>query len=595
MDFGLLFINSGVVLFFFAGIVSAVLGYIKLAEENSGLFTLVLIGVGICLLLLICIYYVWFWKPETEDGKSVIFLPNFRNPVESQGVKEKRRKRVRLFARLGLVIILVIIPFLVWAGFAIYDYRVKLPPKDFIILVADFDGPKPKEYRVTETIIENLANATEEYSHVKIEPLKKSISNSDQAKKEGKLKKAEVVIWGWYGRTEEKVPISVKFRLLKSPPELPELGIEAKEQVRTLSVAQLENLELHTRLSEEMNYLSFITLGMYRYLDEDWKQAIKYFSEALNELEYTEEPISSLGQGYVYFYLGNSYAYSLLYKKALAEYEKALDFEPDFNLTWYNRGIALYELGRYEEAIASYDKTLRIKYKNDMAWNNRGNALYELERYEEAIDSYDKALEINYDSYHAWHNRGNALYELGLYKESINSYEKALGIKCDIHDASWNNRGNALGQLGRYEEAIVSYDKALELNSDDYKAWYNRGNALGQLRRYEEAIVSYDKALELKPDHNLALNNRGNVLGNLGRYKEAITSYDKALEFNPNFNYAWYNKAAIYALQNNIDLALKNLEQAISLNPELREYVKTDSDFDAIREDERFKELIEVQ
>jgi tetratricopeptide (TPR) repeat protein len=65
------------------------------------------------------------------------------------------------------------------------------------------------------------------------------------------------------------------------------------------------------------------------------------------------------------------------------------------------------------------------------------------------------------------------------------------------------------------------------------------------------------------------------------------------VEFKPDHHQAWYNKACIYALQGNIDKAIKNLKIAINLNPDIvRESAKTDSDFDAIREDERFQELI---
>ncbi len=56
---------------------------------------------------------------------------------------------------------------------------------------------------------------------------------------------------------------------------------------------------------------------------------------------------------------------------------------------------------------------------------------------------------------------------------------------------------------------------------------------------------------------------------------------------------AWYNKACSYSLQGNIEQAIENLKTAISLNlDKYREMAKTDSDFDAIREDERFQELI---
>ncbi|MFN5893396.1 MAG: tetratricopeptide repeat protein, partial [Dolichospermum sp.] len=211
--------------------------------------------------------------------------------------------------------------------------------------------------------------------------------------------------------------------------------------------------------------------------------------------------------------------------------------------------------------------------------------------YQAAISSYDKAVEFKPDYHQAWYSRGNSLYNLGRYEEAISSYDKAVEFKPDDHEA-WNNRGISLKNLGRYEEAISSYDKAVEFKPDYHQAWNNRGISLKNLGRYEAAISSYDKAVEFKPDDHEAWNNRGNSLNNLGRYEEAISSYDKAVEFKPDLHQAWYNKSCIYALQSNIEQAIKNLQIAINLLPEkVREWTKTNSDFDAIREDERFQAL----
>jgi tetratricopeptide (TPR) repeat protein len=279
-------------------------------------------------------------------------------------------------------------------------------------------------------------------------------------------------------------------------------------------------------------------------------------------------------------------------EEAISSYDKALQVKPDKHGFWYNRGIALGELGRYEEAIASYDRALKVKPDKHAAWYNRGIALGELGRYEEAIASYDRALKIKPDKHAAWNNRGIALGELGRYEEAIASYDRALKIKPDDHEA-WNNRGAALSYLGRYEEAITSYDKALQIMPDDHELWYNRGIALRKVGRYEEAITSYDKALQIMPDKYAAWDDRGFALSYLGRYNEAIASFDKALQIMPDAN-AFYNKACAYALQSNLEAALENLSKAVALNPD--EYLaiaKTDSDFDALREDERFQALVQ--
>ncbi|NCS26352.1 MAG: tetratricopeptide repeat protein, partial [Microcystis aeruginosa BS13-02] len=183
---------------------------------------------------------------------------------------------------------------------------------------------------------------------------------------------------------------------------------------------------------------------------------------------------------------------------------------------WHKKGL-IHQMGKeYEQAIASYDRALEFKPDYHKAWNNRGNALDDLGRFEQAIASWDRALEFKPDYHEAWYNRGIALGNLGRLEEAIASYDKALEIKPDYHQA-WYGRGFALGNLGRLAEAIASYDKALEIKPDYHEAWYNRGFALDDLGRLEEAIASYDRALEFKPDDHEAWNNRGIALDNLGR------------------------------------------------------------------------------
>ena len=60
-----------------------------------------------------------------------------------------------------------------------------------------------------------------------------------------------------------------------------------------------------------------------------------------------------------------------------------------------NKGLALYNLGKYEEAIEWYDKVLKIDPNDVNALNNKGLALNNLGKYQEAIEWYDKALEID--------------------------------------------------------------------------------------------------------------------------------------------------------------------------------------------------------
>jgi tetratricopeptide (TPR) repeat protein len=281
------------------------------------------------------------------------------------------------------------------------------------------------------------------------------------------------------------------------------------------------------------------------------------------------------------------------FEEAVASFDKFLEFQPDNHVAWNIRGIALEGLGKFEEAIASYDQALKIQPDNHTAWNIRGGALENLEQFEEAVASYDRALKIQPDNHAAWNSRGIALDDLGRFEEAIASYDKSLKIQPNNH-AAWNSRGIALWSLRRFEEAVASYDKSLKIQPNNHAAWNVRGIALDDLGRSEEAVASYDKSLKIQPNDHQTWNIRGNALRNLGRFEEAVASYDKSLKIQPDDSITFYYKACSYALQGKVEQAIENLQQAINLSPEeCREWVKTDSDFDKIREDERFKALIQ--
>jgi tetratricopeptide (TPR) repeat protein len=189
----------------------------------------------------------------------------------------------------------------------------------------------------------------------------------------------------------------------------------------------------------------------------------------------------------------------------------------------------------------------------------------------------------------------NLLFKLGLlyaaaqdYENAIISWDKALSIQPD-NPAALTIKGVALSALGRYPEAIAAYDQALAIQPDNPAALTIKGIALSDLGRYPEAIAAYDQALAIQPDDHEALTNKGVALSHLGRKQEAIAAYDQALAIKPDYPDALYNKACCYGLQGHVELALASLHQAISLDAKYREMATTDSDFDAIRADPRFR------
>jgi len=314
------------------------------------------------------------------------------------------------------------------------------------------------------------------------------------------------------------------------------------------------------------------------------------------------------------------------YEEAIADYDKAISLNPDDAGAWNNRGLTKANLQSYEEAISDYDKAISLNPDDAGAWNNRGNAKANLQSYEEAIADYDKAIALNPDNAIAWNNRGVAKGSLQRYKEAIADFDKVIALNPDDANA-WNNRGKAKADLQRYEEAIADLDKAIALNPDDANAWNNRGITKGSLQRYEEAIADLDKAIALDPDYSTAWAGRGVALTRLrqydqalenfnrsiqldsndfphqinrgvlfawmGRHEEAIRDCDSFVQSHPNDVDALFGLSCCYALQGNIDESIKYLAQAINQQPEeTKTRAQRDPEFNGIREDKRFQDLV---
>lgn len=155
------------------------------------------------------------------------------------------------------------------------------------------------------------------------------------------------------------------------------------------------------------------------------------------------------------------------------------------------------------------------------------------------------------------------------------------------------SRAHYFYNRGDYEEAIANLNVSLGLDSHNPANFYNRGITYGKLEKHKEALTDYNRSLELSPDDPDTLDNRGITYAKLEKYKEAFADFNRSLELRPDHPSTLYNLACLFALQNKTNEALTYLEKAIKKSKKARVRAKTDEDFNDIREDPRFKKLIE--
>jgi serine/threonine protein kinase/Flp pilus assembly protein TadD len=210
-----------------------------------------------------------------------------------------------------------------------------------------------------------------------------------------------------------------------------------------------------------------------------------------------------------------------------------------------------------------------------------------------------KALELDPDLAEAHASRGFALALNRQYDDARPEFETAIRLNPKLYEAHYLY-ARALFQEGRAEEAVLQYEEASRVRPEDYQALLLMQSPLNSLGRHDDALavlrrgmVVIEHHLELNPDDARALYLGGAALMQLGDRQRALDWARRAYVIDPSDPGVLYNVACVYSLGGMIDEAIGCLDTAIANGFGHREWLLHDGDLDAIREDPRFKALLE--
>lgn len=408
------------------GIASTVVLAFSLIQQN---FIVVSLTFG-TILWLACLY-VWMKRTEplVMGGRGIPAFPKWRR-----------------FAAFGMILIPLIA---VGSGvYLLVDIQNDI--KADTIVVADFDGPNPKEYAVTQFFLENLRSAVMQEKNIRIEVLQKPITAQDgplNARELGKQNNADLLIWGWYAVTPQQVIVHTHFELLGV---LTKKNFSIDEQSQA-EVAQLENFKLQTSLSQELTSISLLALGTLKYQEGDYEKANYYFSLVENNNDLPQNGKAILG----YFQV-TSFIFQNDNESAIKKFEKVTSqaFSDGFYLPelFVNGAIAYNNSGNSEKAAYSFELA-GIQYEDE------NEPLKSIVYYSQAIEKW-REIGSRVDEGRLIARIGVAYGQAGDSEKSINYLAQALQISNEVGDRQ--SEAQTLYELGRNYTALGQNEKAIE-------------------------------------------------------------------------------------------------------------------------------------
>lgn len=267
---------------------------------------------------------------------------------------------------------------------------------------------------------------------------------------------------------------------------------------------------------------------------------------------------------------------------------------PDFAPAWFNRGFAFLRMRLFPDARSDFDKAVAIEPKMAEAYFVRAELREATGDHAGAAGDYTKALETGAAPARAYFKRAVAKESTGDHAGA--KADRAAGFKTPATDElSWVARAE-----NRWQDdpkgALTDVDEALKLNPWSIHALQMKAAILSEgLKRPDAALAVLDRAVELHPEAAAVRAGRGVLLARAGKRDAALRDAQDALRRDtrsPNV----YQVGCIYALTakthpDDTREALKLLWDGLK-NGFALDIVDSDTDLDAIRNNQSFKDLV---
>ncbi|MFY9558489.1 MAG: protein kinase [Blastocatellia bacterium] len=311
--------------------------------------------------------------------------------------------------------------------------------------------------------------------------------------------------------------------------------------------------------------------------------------------------------------------------RAIHYFEKAAELDPNYAGAWAALSAAYDLKGGFlsipelsHKAVEFAEKAVRLNPRLSHAHQFLGGAYSTLGRFDEAIAAMREAVTLEPNNAGAHGSLGRAYWlGKGMVEEAIIELEHAVSINPQagysylqlvfLHTLIGNySRAEAAARLAiELQEKYISGKEGLQVVGAHTRlgyCYYRQG-------RYDEAIQEYQRELEFltASDHALRERSLTELEQKLGaaylrkgmtgeseqHFKRAIKRFEERLGKGSDDPFTKYYISNLYALKGDADKALKYLGESMgplrAINT-LR--AKNDPDFENLRQDPRFREMI---
>ncbi len=276
-------------------------------------------------------------------------------------------------------------------------------------------------------------------------------------------------------------------------------------------------------------------------------------------------------EAYQFFIKANAAALQRDDQEALRLYTEAIKKKPDWADAYFNRGLCYRKLGQLDQAQADFQQALQLDPEFGMAQYSLAKLLADRGKWTESLAEFKRFPTVYQDSTYVLIGLANANSQLGNYASALADYNRALSLAKKIPEKTeiLVNRGSLFYLEKRLGAAEADFRQAVKLNQNEDFALNNLSLIEAKKNRFPEALTLVERAISLRPNQSIYFNNRGYILLRLNRLPEAKEAIESALRLDDTNAWGWRNIGIYYLKINQLANALRELSKAEKIDPSI--------------------------
>ncbi len=292
-------------------------------------------------------------------------------------------------------------------------------------------------------------------------------------------------------------------------------------------------MEAYEDIAEKFPYFpeAQFYMGLTKFRQKDIEGAAFYFSEALKMYPNHQKARKGLNNVTKQLLNNGNKAYKRgNIERATEYYLKAVKYDNQFYLAFYQLGVLEKKMGNSDLAISYLNQAIFIKPDFHKAWFTLGTSYEADNNLDSAIVKYNKAIELNSGYKKAYSNLGNIYTAKEDYDLAKDVLLTAIEIDSTYADA-YLRLGVVYSAQELFNEASEQFKKSTKYDKKNFDAWFRYASALNSIKNYKEASIAAQECIDIKTKFGGGWYEKGVAEFGKGNKTRALKYFDEANKY----------------------------------------------------------------